>query len=488
MSGAGSTSANINLPSSNTNRSGGLTGTSPDGSLVGMSAPGLVKDLAAWVSSVTLETLPPGTLHAARRLVLDRLGISLGGTRLLGVHPTARLALPGTPSATVWATGQQAYAPYAALANGCAGDGLELLAGPDCVEGAWAAAEIADRTLGDLLVAVVAGAEVGGYLRRWLADANEKHGLHHPATLGSLSVAAAAGRVLGLAEDHLAGALAGAACLMPRAPFGAFSGGGTAKSLFGGWPHQLGLWACLWAQDGMVGPSTALEGSRGVAQSLLDAGGIVQAPAFAPGSGGWEIERVLFKAIPACRSVHPAVTALESLGPLDVERVRAIRVWTYPYAVDLDTRSHGEGIGPAQVSVKQSVALALVSGGLAPGVYTPAALEAPAVQRLATLTTVEVGQEYAGDGPRVRGARIEVTLDNGQVLAARTDEPRWGASAPAMDAELRARFQELVASTDAAGAAVLGTVAGLDLLDAPTSTPIRALTPRRPTSEASNRA
>jgi 2-methylcitrate dehydratase PrpD len=464
--------------------------------LTGMRGPGVVKDLAAWAASVSLDSLPPSAVHAARRLVLDRLGISLGGTRLLGVHPTATLALPGTPSATVWATGQQAYAPYAALANGCAGDGLELMAGPDCVEGAWVAAEIADRALGDLLAAVVAGAEIGGYLRRWLADANEKHGLHHPATLGSLSVAAAVGRVLGLPEDRLAGALAGAACLMPRAPFGSFTGGGSAKSLFGGWPHQLGLWACLWAQDGMVGASTVLEGSRGVAQSLLDAGGAIEAPAFAPGRGGWEIERVLFKAIPACRSVHPSVTALESLGRIAPETVRAIRVWTYPYAFDLDQRSHGplgDWPGAAQVSVKQSVALALVSGGLAPGGYTSAALADPAVRRLAGLTTVEVGPEYAGDGPRVRGARLEVELADGRVLAAKTDEPRWGASGPATDAELRARFRELSGtdgaerSTDRAGA---GTLGGRDLLDLPPDTPIRALTPSRAarTSEDADRA
>jgi 2-methylcitrate dehydratase PrpD len=268
---------------------------------------------------------------------------------------------------------------------------------------------------------------------------------------------------------------------MPRAPFGSFTGGGSAESLFGGWPHQLGLWACLWAQDGMVGTSTVLEGSRGVAQSLLDAGGAVEAPHFTPGAGGWEIERVLFKAIPACRSVHPTITALGSLGPIAADAVRAIRVWTYPYAVDLDQRSHGplgDGPGAAQVSIKQSVALALVSGGLAPGGYTTAALADPVVRRLAGLTTVEVGEEYAGDGPRVRGGRLEIELADGRVLAAQTDEPRWGASSPATDAELRDRFRELTGSSERGTSNEIGTLGRRDILDLPASTPIRALTSR----------
>jgi len=463
---------------------------------------GLVRELAEWIVSDGPERAPESARHAARRLILDRLGISLGGHRLLGAHPAAALALPGQPAATRWADGRQVFAPYAALANGCAGDGLDLQAGADSVEAGWAAAEVADRSLGDLVLAVIAAAEVGGYLRRWLGADLERHGLHPPATLGALSATAAAGRLLGLSAEQLAGALAGAACLTPRAPFGAFTGGATGKTLYGGWPHLVGLWSCLWARDGMVGPTTALEGSRGVAQSILDAGGAVTPPPFEPAARGWEVEAVAFKPFTCCRAAHPALTVLERLERPDPGRVREVRVWTYPYAVELERRVRGRSPIAAQASVRWSVALFLALGELRPGrAFTAEALADPAVTLLADRTMVEVGPEYAGDGPRVRGARVEVVLDDGSEVGGSAEEPRWGPTAPATDDELRARFLALVdesgvTTVDARGPDFHGAPAGADdsharsggaerqhgraadlvgVLDMPDATPTRSL-------------
>ncbi|MCC6176619.1 MAG: MmgE/PrpD family protein [Chloroflexi bacterium] len=430
----------------------------------------LVDNLATWATSTGPEGAPVSARRAARRLVLDRLGISLGGRRLLGQHPTAMLALPGQPSASLWGERRSVFAPYAALANGCAGDALELEAGPDCVEAGWAAAEIADRSFGDLLTAVIAGAEVGGYVRRWLAGPLEEHGLHPPAMLGALSATVTAGRLLGLSAARLAGALAGVACLTPRAPFGPFTGGSTGKTLYGGWPHFLGLWAGLWSADGMVGPPTALEGSRGIAQSVLDAGGAVTPPPFGPGVHGWDVEQVTFKPFPCCRASHPALTALAGLERADPAAIREVRVRTYPYAVELERRVRGQAPIAAQASVRWSVAVFLAHGELQPGrSFTATTVSDPIVTRLADCTTVEVGLDYAGEGPRVRGAQVEIVLNDGRVQAARADEPRWGPSAPATDEELRERFCALV------GDELPPALVDADLLDLPESTPMRAL-------------
>lgn len=428
---------------------------------------GLVYELAEWVTELRRDQVPDSAIHAARRLLLDRLGIAVGGHRLSGAHPTATLAarMSGQPAATVWATGAPAFAPYAALANGCAGDALELAAEPTCAEAGFAAAEAADRTLGELLLGIVAGAEVGGYLRRWLTEPLERHGLHPVAHVGGYAAVTTAGRLLGLSTDALAGALASVACLSPQAPYASFSGGATGKTLYGGWPHFLGLWACLWASGGTVGPATALEGSRGVGQALLDTGGPIEPPAFRPAVDGWEIEHVHFKPYPCNRGSHPTLTVLERFGRPDWSEIESVHVWTYPYAVELDRRSRGDDPTAAQMSIRTTVALSLVLGGLEPGAFSAGSLADPRVGELAGRVAVEVDPRYAGEGPRIRGARVRLTLRGGRVLDERTDEAKWGRSAPATDEELMERFRFLTAG---------GSVGGLDPLNAPEATKARA--------------
>ncbi len=227
-----------------------------------MSEKRIICEMAEWAAGLSRGSVPASALHAARRLLIDRIAISLGGYRLIGPHPTYHLAerMDGRPAATIWSTGSKTFAPYAAMANGSAGDILELEAGPECAESALAAAEIADATLGDLLAAIAVAGEVAGYMRRWLSEPMERHGLHHPAALGAYSSATAAGRLLGLTPAQLAGALGLAGALAPQAPYGAFSAGASGKTLYGGWPHLLGLWSCLWAIQGVAAPVTLLEG------------------------------------------------------------------------------------------------------------------------------------------------------------------------------------------------------------------------------------
>ncbi|MEI6876382.1 MAG: MmgE/PrpD family protein, partial [Spirochaetota bacterium] len=260
-------------------------------------------EIAEWATGLVLAELSPTVLAAARRLLVDRLGVGLGGSRLLPPHPTLKLAetMRGIPSATVLSSGKAAFAPYAVLANGCAGDSLELGAGPDCVEAALAAAEVADASLGELLAALVVAAEISGYLRRALGLGLEEGGLHPPAALGSLPAAAAVGRLLGFDAETLGKAITAAASLTPMSPYGVFSSGAPSKTLYGGYPQFLGYWSCLFAERGVGGPATILEGRKGLAQAI--AVDLEMPPFEAP--SGYEIEKVLFKAFGACRACHP---------------------------------------------------------------------------------------------------------------------------------------------------------------------------------------
>ena len=375
---------------------------------------------------------------------MDQVGISLSGHELMGRHPTVDFAerMTGTPAATMWCEGTMVHAPYAALANRCAGDELELCAGPECVAAAVAAGEMADASVGDLLDAIVVAAEVEEYLRGWLMIPMERHGLHPPAVLGAIASATASGRLLHLEPEPLRGALATAASLTPQSAYTAFSSGASGKALYGGWGQMLGLWAAMWSGTGMVGPATALDGTRGIAQAFLDAVEPVVAPPFEP--DGLAITRVTFKAYPCNRASHAALAALDQLDhdtSLDWNDIESVSVETYPYAVDLDRRSVGDTPIAAQLSIRTTIALRLVFGALEPArAFTTQTLEDPRVRELARKVTVGVLPNMTRDGARVRTARVEVRMSGGSRHQAHA-EATWSVGAPATDTELRRRFE-----------------------------------------------
>ncbi len=405
----------------------------------------LLHEIADWMHCARSGgvAVPPSARHASRRVLLDQVGIARAGAARFGPHPVRddRVFLAGEPPATDWHAGRKVYAPYAALANRCAGDQLELTAGPECVAAAVAAAEIGDATVGDLLRAVALGASLDDYLRGWLGEAVERHGLHPPAVIGTVVAAAVSGWLLELDPVRLAGAMASAACLTPHSPYSAFSHGASGKTIYGGWSQMLGVSCALWARHGMVGPGSALEGSRGLAQALLDAPGGVAPPPFRP--DGWPVERVAFKYFPCNRACHPALSALDAVRPIDPAAVESIQVRTYALAVELDRRSRGRSAIAAQMSLRWSLALALVHGDLANDwAYREEVLGSTAVRDLAARITVEPEPRYSAGGQRIRRAAVRVTLSDGRALEAESGA-RWSTDAPATDQELRERFARL---------------------------------------------
>lgn len=365
----------------------------------------MLTTLAEW--ALTRDSIPESVEHAARRVLMDQVGVSHAGGKSLA--PLSRRR----PSATLWSTGELVFAPDAALANRFAGDDLELTAGPEIGAAAVAAAELADTTLGELLVAMAVASELESWLRGWLQIAVERHELHPPAVFGAFAATAVATKLLGLDPERFAGALGAALALTPQSPYAAFAHGASGKWLYGAWSQKLGVQCALWARAGMTGAPSTLEGPRGVAQALLH--DRAPAPRFEP--DGWSIEKVTFKPFPCSRACHPALTAIEKIVPLERGRtIRRIDVWSYPFSVDLEERSTKANSIASQMSISATVARALET-------------DAP----------ITVRREGTTELPRVRRARVRITLDDGSVEEA-TAEPKWSADEPATDTELRARF------------------------------------------------
>lgn len=363
-----------------------------------------LQQLAEW--AIETNSIPDSVEHAARRVLMDQVGVSIAGGK-----PLTTISR-GKPAATLWSTSELVYAPDAALANRFAGDDLELTAGPEIGAAGVAAAEVADATLGELFVAMTVASELEHYLRGWLQIAVERHRLHPPAVFGAFAATAVASKLLALERDTFAGALAAGLALTPQSPYASFSEGATGKWLYGAWSQWLGVQCALWARAGMTGALSTLEGARGVAQAFLHHRS--PAPEFHP--DGWAIENVTFKPFPCSRACHPALTALDALGPLEPERIERIDIWSYPFSVDLEEQSTKANAIASQMSISAMVA-----------------------QTLGTAAPITVQREGSAGLPRIRRARVRVSMTDGTVRVAESDA-KWNAENPASDDELRARF------------------------------------------------
>ena len=175
---------------------------------------------------------------------------------------------------------------------------------------------------------------------------------------------------------------------------------------------------------------------------------------------------VTFKAFPCSRACHPALTALASLTVPPAASIRSVQIRSYPFSVELDQRS-GPATTPiaAQMSLRKTVALALLHGGLGDDFrYTREKLADPRLEELSSRIRVEVHPRFSATGPRVRGASVRIVTDDGSVEEAEVDEPRWGPSRPASDEELRERFLRFTAGRPA-----------IDLWEKPEQEPMRRL-------------
>lgn len=231
----------------------------PENDLAGLNAgPALLSEAGAWSSRLERSAVPAEVLAAAKRCIIDMVGVALPGSR----EPVARQALAhalaayGAGPCSIFGSQHTASALGAALANGAAAHALDyddtsytgILHGTAVVwPAALAAAEKAGASGAEAVTAFIAGVEVEYAAGSAMGDALCARGCWTTAALGVLGAATAAARVLRLGPEVTAHALALAACQSSglRAVFGT-----SAKPYLCGRAAQLGLDAAMAAAAG----------------------------------------------------------------------------------------------------------------------------------------------------------------------------------------------------------------------------------------------
>jgi 2-methylcitrate dehydratase PrpD len=409
--------------------------------------------LAEFVTKSRPEDCPEAAVEAARRAILDCLGVMLAGS----TEPAARIlqhvarAEGGSPLCSVVGTMERTGAVWAALCNGTAAHALDfddtnfaLMGHPSApvLAAALAAGELALANGSAVLHAFLLGFEVETTLAEVINPPHYAHGWHATCTLGTLGATATAARLLGLDAAQTRAALAVAASQSSglKENFGTMT-----KPFHAGHAARSGVLSALMAREGWTASDHALDGPQGFF-NVLGAG----KPALEPlGTLGtpWKIltTGVAVKPYPSCAGTHSIIDSA-----LELRRVQGIR----PEEIEAVTVGVTAGVPrvlihsrprtglQAKFSAEFAAAAALTDGRVGIATFQDERAQDPDLQRLMERITMVVDPEIPGDRERHMWTRLTVRLKDGR-SATIAPRPVPGHPGNPLSLEaLRAKFKE----------------------------------------------
>lgn len=335
-------------------------------------------EYAEYCASLTFDDLPPDVVERTKQLLLDTVGVSVGGTRA----DSTTAFLEGTRTrnqdadgATVFATGEEMGPEYATLVNGALAHSLDyddthrgasLHPGAPVIPAAIAAGETVGASGKELLTAVVAGYEIT--CRLGMAVNPESHydrGFHMTATCGLFGATAAAGIMYGFDESEFRSAF-GINGSQAAGSLQFLENGGWNKRAHPGFAGNNALLATAYAREEFRAANEPIEGVRGFLQGYSDDPDPEKATA---GLGSeYELLNVGVKPYPCCRYMHAPLDALFDLierEDIDHTEVEEVTVYIAKPGIKLigdPTNTYPQSFVDCQFSMPFGAALALVYG------------------------------------------------------------------------------------------------------------------------------
>jgi len=383
-------------------------------------------------------------------VLLDTLGVILAGAERPEVR-RLREQLGAGSGATVYASGFPSHDPRtAALLNGIAGrsielcEGLRLASGQAAVQvlpGVLAVGEQARSSGRDMLVALLLGYDVaarvaGGFTPRPLAHQNWQVSLLAAATAGA--------RLRGLDASGISRAMRLATTLLLTPSYTNAVAGATALNVAGGISGfaaalvpELAL-AGFGAQDDAVEQALGeVVGSGFSSEKVLDELGST-----------WHITRNYFRLYACCNPIHPALDclqqALAELRPRPDEVAR-IDFATYRFAAVMRSPDPPNFFA-SKYWLPHAAATMVVRGHAGHAALDDTAVHDPAIVALHRRVTVTEDPAMSALAPRLRPARVTVTLSDGRSATRACDSHRGDFHQPFGEAELRDKFRELAST------------------------------------------
>ena len=418
-----------------------------------MAPPGATGRLLDFMQDLRWSDLDAEVHHAARRHLLDTVGVMIQGSIGDIANTAERVLVAVRPEGSVPVPGRVRRADIldAAYLAGTAGHGIELDDGyrqgsvhpAVCVIPSALYASYGRGVSGvDLLEAVVAGYEVMNAIAYSAHPAIRHRGFHPTAVVGVFGAAAAAARLYGLDRLTLANAF-GIAASGGAGLFAFINGGTDIKRLHAGHAAREGLQAALLARAGASGPPRVLEGRDGFLQAFAY-GSEPQRPLTLPPEVPFRIIDCYIKPYACCRHLQPAVEALIALLDLegiDEEDIRDVRVETYAISAAHAVTGWDE-YASAQLSFPYIMALGMRFREIKVEHFEDKVRLDPSLAALCGKVRVDMAPDLDAQYPDLRPARVTVTTDSGTFRGSAM-EALGARQVPFSDERLSGKFMEM---------------------------------------------
>jgi 2-methylcitrate dehydratase PrpD len=419
-----------------------------------------IEELAAFVAETRLAQIPQHVQTHAKRVVLDTLGVILAGAERPEVRQLReRLNSTAGTGATVFARGWQQHDPRTAgFLNTVAGRAIELGEGHRYVSyqgamqilpGVLAVGESVRAKGSEMLAALILGYDVGARIAAAMTPRPLAHQNGQAALLGA---AAAGARMRGLNAADTNRAMRIATTLVLTPSYNNAINGATTLNVAGGMSgFATGL-----------APELALAGFTAQDDAIEEALGKLVGDGFRPEGlttelgARWEITRDWFRLRACCNPIYAALDALEAalaaLRPRP-EQIERIEVATFAFAAAM-RNPEPPNYFASKYSLPHAAAALIVNGGTGFDSLNDAALVNPAIAALRHRVHVTEDPALTAAAPRLKPARVTLTLKDGRSTTHECDSPRGDCLNPYTEAEIRGKFRELAApSLTAAGIA-----------------------------------
>ena len=404
--------------------------------------------LAARFAGMRYNDLPEASRHAVKRLLLDYLGVAVGGSQTESGKVARAFALDqgGKGQSRVIGDHARVSMTNAAFANAISSHSLELDAidglalfhfSPPVYSAALAAAEASEASGRDLVAALAAGCEMMERASRAANPSLRNRGYHTTPTTGVFGATVAAGKLMRLNPQRLTSALGMAGA--QSAGLMEMYGPSMQKRFNPGPAARGGVTSALMAKLGFTGTSLIFEGERGWLNAYSDKHTPHALDAGLDGPYQLDIE---FKPYSCARPIHNAIDcALEIRAQpgFDASKVAAIDIQRHEDWSKYHRNAEPATYHEAQVSLPFSVAVAMLEGKALLKQYSDRNIRNKDVKRLAGLAKFET----VGGLPRGVSVRITATQSDGRKFSSQVDYPKGSIQNSMSDDELRAKFESL---------------------------------------------
>ena len=379
---------------------------------------GITSDLAADLAAMQLNKKDKDQLHT---LIIDFIAAAYAGYKQNRIFnekvEKVVYSQAGSEESFVLFQEKKYPARLAAFMNSLYGHGAELddgnkkaagHAGVHLIPAVFALADKLHSNSDDVLLALATGYEA--YIR--ISSAAQPglvaRGFHSTGMAGTLACAAACARLYHLDVQGIEDAIA----LATTMTGGLLSYGDSRpaiKPLNPGKAAENGIFAAMLANEGVQGPTEALEGQNGWFHAVTDE----VHEEFLKGSNHFLLHDCYFKLYPSCRHTHCGIDAAVALyGRVKAKEIEKVNVYIYPNAIKLAGIRIPKDQDETKFSIQYTLACALLQGSYGIADMNPPRLT-PEILELIEKTNLIPEPSMEDRAKGIRGTRVELILKDG---------------------------------------------------------------------------